>query len=161
MRYLFGKEKEEAEKFIDLAAIVAKGSSCLRAKCGAVIVKENEVIGYGFNSPPGNKKLEKCLKEDLPEGFKSDRTCCIHAEERAIMLALKKDPQGTALPGSRLYFIRLDEKGEKTFAGKPYCTICSKMALDTGISEFTLWHEGGICVYETEEYNRLSFEYNG
>lgn len=161
MKYLSGKEKEEAEKCMDLAAIVAKGSSCLRAKCGSVIVKENEVIGYGFNSPPGNKKLEKCLKDDLPEGFKSDRTCCIHAEERAIILALKKDPQGTALLGSRLYFIRLDERGEKTFAGKPYCTICSKMALDTGISEFTLWHEEGICVYETEEYNRLSFEYKG
>src|SRR3989344_6969601 len=159
MRYLSGKEKEEAEKFMDLAAIVAGGSFCLKAKCGAVIVKNSEVIGYGFNSPQGNKKLEKCLKNELPEGFKSDKTCCIHAEEKAIMLALKKDPWGITLPGSRLYFIRLDEKGEKTFAGRPYCTICSKMALDVGISEFTLWHEEGICVYGTEEYNKISVEY--
>ena len=159
MKYLSGKEKEEAKNFMDLAAIVANGSSCLRTKCGSVIVKDIEVIGYGFNSPPGNKRLEKCLKDDLPDGFKSDKTCCIHAEELAIMLALRKDPQGITLLGSRLYFIRLDEKGEKTFAGKPYCTICSKMALDVGISEFTLWHEEGICVYGTEEYNQLSFGY--
>ena len=159
MKYLSGKEKEEAKNFMDLAAIVANGSSCLRTKCGSVIVKDIEVIGYGFNSPPGNKRLEKCLKDDLPDGFKSDKTCCIHAEEKAIMLALKKDPWGITLPGSRLYFIRLDEKGEKTFAGKPYCTICSKMALDVGISEFTLWHEEGICVYGTEEYNKISVEY--
>ena len=159
MKYLSGKEKEEAKNFMDLAAIVANGSSCLRTKCGSVIVKDIEVIGYGFNSPPGNKRLEKCLKDDLPDGFKSDKTCCIHAEERAIMLALRKDPQGITLLGSRLYFIRLDEKGEKTFAGRPYCTICSKMALDVGISEFTLWHEEGICVYGTEEYNKISVEY--
>lgn len=44
-------------------------------------------------------------------------------------------------------------------AGKPYCTICSKMALDVGIAEFVLWHEEGITVYDTKEYNELSFQY--
>jgi hypothetical protein len=62
------------------------------------------------------------------------------------------------ITGSRLYFIRLGEDGKKSPAGKPYCTICSKMALDSGISEFVLWHKEGICVYDTEEYNELSFE---
>jgi hypothetical protein len=33
------------------------------------------------------------------------------------------------------------------------------MALDAGVKEFILWHEHGICSYDTEEYNRLSFEY--
>jgi len=27
------------------------------------------------------------------------------------------------------------------------------MALDAGISEFVLWHEKGVCVYNTEEYS--------
>ena len=62
--------------------------------------------------------------------------------------------------GSRLYFIRLDPTGNKIKAGEPYCTICSKMALDVGIAEFALWHKGGICVYNTEEYNLLSFKQN-
>jgi len=43
--------------------------------------------------------------------------------------------------GSRLYFVRIDENGKPTHAGKPYCTICSKMALDAGICEFVLWDE--------------------
>jgi hypothetical protein len=33
------------------------------------------------------------------------------------------------------------------------------MALDAGIAEFVLWHEEGICVYPTAEYNKLSHEY--
>jgi hypothetical protein len=43
--------------------------------------------------------------------------------------------------GSRLYFVRIDENGKPIHAGKPYCTICSKMALDAGIYEFILRDE--------------------
>lgn len=73
------------------------------------------------------------------------------------MEALRSHPG--EIVGSTLYFIRLDESGEKSFAGRPYCTICSKMALDVGISEFVLWHEDGIVAYETGEYNLLSYQY--
>ena len=75
------------------------------------------------------------------------------------MDALQHHPE--KIKDSRLYFIRLDEQGDKLKAGKPYCTICSKMTLDAGIAEFTLWHEEGICVYGAEEYNGLSFQYQG
>lgn len=43
--------------------------------------------------------------------------------------------------GARLYFIRIDDEGKPTKAGKPYCTICSKMTLDAGVKEFVLRHE--------------------
>ena len=43
--------------------------------------------------------------------------------------------------------------------GKPYCTVCSRMALDTGIDKFVLWHGEGICEYPTDRYNKLSYEY--
>lgn len=42
-------------------------------------------------------------------------------------------------------------------AGKPYCTICSKMALDAGVSEWVLWHDKGITIYDANEYNEISF----
>lgn len=159
MRILTGSEELEAAKFIDFAAEIAKLSSCYRSRCGSVIVKESSIIGKGYNSPPLNKRLEYCLKDSLPADFRSDRTCCIHAEQRAIMDALQHHPE--KIKDSRLYFIRLDEQGDKLKAGKPYCTICSKMTLDAGIAEFTLWHEEGICVYGAEEYNGLSFQYQG
>ena len=75
------------------------------------------------------------------------------------MDALQHNPE--KLSGSRLYFIRLDEQGNKKHAGEPYCTICSKMALDVKISEFVLWREKGVCLYDAMEYNILSFEYRG
>ena len=64
------------------------------------------------------------------------------------------------LSDSVLYFIRINQENEILKSGKPYCTHCSKLALDAGLERFVLWHEEGICSYTTEEYNLLSFEYN-
>lgn len=155
MRILSGREEEEARYFMEKAGEEAVKSPCLSSHCGSVIASKGQIIGAGYNSPPLDARIEFCIQERLLPGFKSDRHCCIHAEQRAIMDALEHN--AGEMFGSRLYFIRLDANDRKGFAGKPYCTICSKMALDSGISEFTLWHEEGICVYGTEEYNRLSF----
>jgi deoxycytidylate deaminase len=156
MKYLIGDEAKVAEEFMGKAVIIAKDALCLRSKCGSIIIKDNEIIGKGFNSPPYNLENQRCLNEKSQYDNKiTDKTCCVHAEQRAIMDALAKNSE--KLKDSVLYFIRLDENGNKSFAGKPYCTICSKMALDVGIKEFVLWHEEGICSYNTKEYNDLSF----
>jgi deoxycytidylate deaminase len=155
MRLLSGKEHNDAFAFMQKAAEIAKGSCCLRSKCGSVIVKDGKMIGSGFNSPPGNRCPKACIKDSLPKDFRSDRTCCVHAEQRAMVDALRKNPKD--IVGSRIYFIRLDEKGDMEPAGKPYCTICSKMALDIGIGEFALMRKEGVCVYDTKEYNDVSF----
>ncbi len=160
MRNLSTGETEEeklAVQYLSKTAQIALQSTCFRSRCGSVIVKNDEIIGSGFNSPPCGQTLDHCLKDDLPANFKSDKTCCMHAEQRAIMDALKNNPD--KITGSRLYFSRIDEKGAPTKSGKPYCTICSKMALDAGIAEFVLWHEEGIAVYGTKEYNVLSFAF--
>ena len=73
------------------------------------------------------------------------------------MAALRKNPD--KLIGSRLYFIRLNDNGTPSRAGEPYCTICSKIVLDAGISEFFLWKKEGVCVYDTKKYNSLSYNY--
>ena len=87
----------------------------------------------------------------------TDKTCCIHAEQRAIIDAIKKNPD--KIEGSQLLFVRLDSKGEIAPAGEPYCTQCSKMALDVGIKEFILLHATGPIAYEAEEYNKRSYQY--
>lgn len=115
---------------------VAKQATCKRSKCGAIIVHNSElVIGKGFNSMPLNVVCD-CFKEKLAPTFKSDRTCCVHAEQRAIMDALKN--HSDKIVGSILYFIRLDDNDQPKHSGKPYCSICSKLALDVGISKFVL-----------------------
>lgn len=159
MKLLTWQNHTQAEFFIQQAAEIAQKATCERSKCGCVIVKEGKIIGKGFNSPAQNLESQRrchCDKEQYHKKV-TDKTCCIHAEQRAILDALKS--ASDQLPGSDLYFIRLDQKGEITKAGEPYCTICSKMALEVGIKSFHLWHSKGIIAYDTEEYNILSYQY--
>lgn len=156
MRVLDGYEKERAEEYMREALKECEKSLCLSSQCGTIIVNNGLVVGKGFNSPPQNVCLEKCVKDDLPSNFRSDETCCVHAEQRAILDAIAMG--APLLKGAMLFFVR-KKNGEKVFAGKPYCTICSKLALDVGIKEFVLWHENGITTYDTNEYNQLSFAF--
>jgi deoxycytidylate deaminase len=161
MRYLSGKEEQEARQYMEYTANLAKSATCKRSKCGSIIVANNQIIEKGINSPVHNQENQRrcTYDKDSYHPKVTDKTCCIHAEQRAIMDALAHNPE--LLIGSRLYFIRLDEEDNPTRAGNPYCTICSKMSLDVGIQEFILWHEDGICVYDTDEYNLLSYEFKG
>ncbi|MEI7750336.1 MAG: hypothetical protein WCJ25_05050 [Candidatus Moraniibacteriota bacterium] len=149
----------ENRQWIEAAIAVARRATCERSKCGSVIVSNGMIIGEGYNSPPGGRESRRrCRTEKSSYDRKvTDKTCCMHAEERAIMDALRKYPD--RIVGSRLYFIRLDERDEPKRAREPYCTICSKMALDCGIAEFILWHETGLVAYPTDEYDALSCRY--
>ncbi len=159
MKFLTGQEEKEAIRWMDEAAQIAKRALCLRAKCGTVIVNDDEIIGVGYNAPPLDKEENRtCLQEFKPGKPKYDQTCCMHAEWRAITDALKRN--SGKLNGSKLYFTRVDEQGNIKKSGKPYCTVCGRLALDSGISEFLLWHEEGICAYPTDEYNKLSYQYS-
>lgn len=148
------------EQWFHEAAKTATQGFCERDRCGAVIVKDSTIIGSGYNAPPGDDtKTAKCRFEYLAEirKPKSDRTCCVHAEWRAILDALRRNPE--KLIGSTLYFARVDENGKNLFSGDPYCTVCSRLALDTGIRHFALWREEDIRVYDTVEYNDLSYQF--
>lgn len=137
---------------------MAKKALCLRAKCGAVVVKDGTVVGVGYNAPPLDKEENRTCNAELGPGKpKYDTTCCVHAEWRAIMDALRRNAE--KLAGATLYFARVDDAGNTKRSGKPYCTVCSRLALDTGIGKFVLWHDEGICEYPTEEYNALSYKY--
>lgn len=135
----------------------AKKSTCERSKCGAIIVsKDKVIIGAGHNSMPCGE-IGECFKDHLSKNFKSDKTCCVHAEQRAIIDSIKNFPD--SVPGGSIFFIRLDENDEPKHSGEPYCSICSKMALDVGISTFNLWHKEGWTPYDAKEYNILTFKY--
>ena len=62
MKILQDTEKQESRKYIEEAIKIAELSTCQRAKCGSIIVKNNEIIGKGFNSPPNEKNSQRrCL----------------------------------------------------------------------------------------------------
>lgn len=161
MKLLTWQNHTQAELFMQQAAEIAQKASCERSKCWCIIVKDGEIIGQGFNSPPQHLESQRRCHCDKAQYHKkvTDKTCCIHAEQRAILDALKF--ASDKLIGSDLYFIRLDQEGKPAKSGNPYCTICSKMALEVGIKTFHLWHSEGIVAYDTEEYNILSYQYQG
>ena len=159
MKFLKGTDEQDGIRWMNEAAAAARRALCLKARCGTVIVQDGKIIGEGYNAPPlDDQKNRTCLDEYKNTGKpKYDHTCCMHAEWRAIMDALRKHPDKIA--GSRLFFVRVDDAGNIKKSGKPYCTVCSRLALDAGIAEFLLWHEEGIGAYPTDEYNRLSYSY--
>lgn len=151
--------KTQHEHFFREAMLVAQEATCLRARCGSVVVsKDGTVIGRGFNAPPLNDENQRKCEATLDSTLKpkSDRTCCVHAEWNAILNASINN--GLHMAGSTLYFMRVDEDGNFTNAGEPYCTVCSRLALQSGVSVFGLW-ENGPRMIPTNLYNEMSYAY--
>ena len=149
------------EEWIQEAARVAAGALCARGKRGAIIVsKDDEIIGKGYNAPPlDDLSLAKCAL-DLRESSKpkSDRTCCLHAEWRAITDALKNHED--KVMGATIYFAHIDDRGEVLPSGTPYCTVCSRLALDVGLKDFAMQQAQGIHVYSCREFNDISYRFH-
>jgi len=159
MQRVMGTELEAIRPFFEAAAMVARDATCHRAKCGSVIVNGNEIIGQGFNGPAlGDEASRTCdIEYNLSIKPKYDKTCCIHAEWRAILDATKRKPD--KVEGAVLYFMRVDRNGDFTDAGEPYCTTCSRLTLESGIEKFALWNNDGADVYDAAEYNHASYDY--
>lgn len=147
------------EPYFQEAQKVAKLATCNRAHCGSVVVsKDGRIIGRGYNAPPLGDESQRMCDAELDKTIKqnNDKTCCVHAEWNAILDALKH--HADLVEGSTLYFMRVDEAGEFTEAGQPYCTVCSRLALESGIETFGLWNEGPEMI-PADTYNRRSYEY--
>lgn len=145
--------------YFEEARKVATRAKCTRAKCGAVVVSRGgEIVGRGYNAPPLEDESQRMCDTKLDQSIKknNDKTCCVHAEWNAILDALKNSSEKVA--GSTLYFMRVDEEGNFTEAGDPYCTVCSRLALQSGVAEFALWN-GGPDIVDTKKYNIKSYEY--
>lgn len=177
-RLLVGDELADAMRWLNRAAAEARRSRCARRRCGAVLAcGDGLVLGTGFNGPPGDSRGRCHRKHEIKPGFKSDTTCCMHAEQRAILDAFGGSWGSGGIgdlgpylrvDDARMYFAGLQDMAEANEpslaneiapSGDPYCTICSKMALDVGVSKWVLLHPEGVRVYGAEEYNDLSFAY--
>lgn len=162
MQRITGDEFKTILPFFKSAASEAAKATCKKGHCGSVIVKDGEIIGRGFAHPPKNQESNRtCLNDDAYDYTRKprfDKTCCVHAEWAAILDAAKH--AGDKINGARLYFIRLDENGDFTGGGRPYCTVCSRLSMESGIAEFALYHDGGANIYESGEYDRISYDYH-
>ena len=147
------------EKYFEEAANVARHATCYRARCGSVIVLSGDIIiGRGYNGTPLGDETQRMCGVDyrMDRKPKSDKTCCVHAEWNAIIDALQNYP--AEIEGSTLYFMRIADDDSMTDAGHPYCTVCSRLALQSGLKWFGLWNSGPELI-DTKKYNRLSYDF--
>ena len=91
MRYIIDDhEREDAMRWMSVSADMARQAMCRDARCGSVIVKDNVLIGSAYNAPAGG--LESQRRCHIPKTAYhirvTDKTCCVHAEQRAIMDAV-------------------------------------------------------------------------
>lgn len=160
MRVLNGQELEDAMRFMQLAAKVAKNAVCLKSSRGCVIVKSGKVIGEGYNAPADGHKCLVCLRQQKKAlnfgDFNTEPCYSVHAEQRAIINAFKKG--FSDLSGSVMYHVKLND-GIIKKAGTPSCTICSKLVLESGIAFFINLEERGAVEYSAKEFNDLSLEH--
>jgi deoxycytidylate deaminase len=141
MRHLSGKEMSVADIFSAEAVRLAKQSPCEKSKRGVVIVKDDVIVGRGFNGPPGGYACAGVCRE-----YCSEYT--VHAEMRAVFNALMS---GVSLFGARAYHVKAVD-GVAVPKGIPSCLPCSKHMLDVGLSEIVLMDEQGYALYGVEEF---------
>jgi len=113
------------EYFMEMAHVVAKRSTCLRRKVGAILVKEKHILSTGYNgAPKGFKHCAEtgCLREDqnIPSGERHELCRGLHAEQNAIIQAAVF---GTSIKGSVLYCTNTP------------CVVCVKMLINAGVIE--------------------------
>ncbi len=111
--------------FMDIADLVARRSTCLRRRVGAIAVKGKRILATGYNGAPSG--IPHCLdvgclreQEGIPSGERHELCRGIHAEQNVIIQAAH---YGVSIEGASLYCTNLP------------CVICSKMLINAGIRE--------------------------
>jgi dCMP deaminase len=109
--------------FMDITALVAKRSTCLRREVGAVVVKDKRILSTGYNGAPRGVRhcMETgCLRAQLnvPSGEKHELCRGVHAEQNAIIQAA---------------FHGVSIRGADLFCTTQPCGICAKMLINAGI----------------------------
>lgn len=119
------------EYFLDIAAVVASRSNCIKRKVAAVITLDRRIISTGYNGTP--RGVRNCneggcprCRRFAPGGTALEECLCSHAEENAITQAAY---HGVSVKGGTLY---------TTFSP---CLLCTKMIINAGISEVVYGEE--------------------
>ena len=105
------KQLKLDQVFINIAKEIGTLSHCTRSKVGAVLVKDGNVISFGYNGTPAGMN-NGCEENNVTKDE------VIHAEMNAILKAAKS---GNAVDGSTLYL------------SLSPCQNCCKLIIQSGI----------------------------
>ena len=97
--------------YLDLASRIAKESYCKRLQVGAVIVKDGNIISFGYNGTPSGMP-NKCEENDITFSY------VLHAESNAITKACKSP---------------ISTDGATMYITHSCCLECAKLIAQSGI----------------------------
>lgn len=126
--------EDKKQYYLNIAAEVAKRSTCLRRQYGAIIVKNDEIIATGYNGAPRGEKnccdVGECWREanNIPHGEQYEKCVSVHAEMNAIISAARKDMIGSTM------YVAVWINGERVHDAEP-CTICARLIKNAGIAD--------------------------
>lgn len=88
--------------FMELAVNLAKRSHCIKRHVGAVVTKDTRIISIGYNGPPAGTHNcdEKWPEEGCPRDSKGGCSLAIHAEQNALLYAVKNN---ASVEGATIY----------------------------------------------------------
>ena len=122
--------------YLDIAQTVAKRSTCLRKKYGAIIVKNDAIVSTGYNGAPRGRQnccnLGVCMRDELgiPRGERYELCRSLHAELNAIINASREQ-----MMGSTLYLVGEDSKTGELIPDICSCMMCKRAIINAGIEK--------------------------
>jgi dCMP deaminase len=133
------------EYFMTITRQVAERSTCTRAKVGAVIVRDKNILATGYNGSPAG--LPHCLdvgcliyKSTTPSGDVEENCFrTIHAEMNAIAQAAKN---GASIRDADIYITHTP------------CIHCFKVLVNTGVKR--IFYEKAYKLHTIEEMQRFT-----
>ena len=128
------KRPSKDRYYLDIAAVVATRSTCLRRQYGAVIVKDDEIISTGYNG--GIRGGDNCCdigecwreKMHIRHGEQYEKCIAVHAEQNAIISASRRD-----MIGATLYLAGFENGRRLPSSSVAPCDICRRMLRNAGI----------------------------
>jgi dCMP deaminase len=116
--------------FMTIAEVVAKRSTCIKRKVGAVLIKDSHILSTGYNGAPSgfnHCSSDTCVRQNLKSGEKPELCRGVHAEINCLIQA--------AIHGTSI-------KGNTTLYSTHFpCMSCLKLLINAGIKRI-VYREG-------------------
>ena len=148
------KRPDKDHYYLDIAAAVARRSTCLRRHFGAIIVQADQIISTGYvGASRGSVNcidLNDCPREKagIPSGERYELCRSVHAEMNALIHASR-----TEMIGATLYLACLSPTTGHRVSGVRPCKICSRMIINAGIEWVVAdGPDGGVVRYAVQDW---------
>lgn len=126
------QRRDKLNYYLDIAEVVGTRSTCHHVRCGAILVKNDEILATGYLGAPRGRR--NCIDMTYCRRDLHKQPCrAVHAEENAILSASRSQTLGATL-----YVVCSDAKTGEYLSGKAECKLCKALIINAGIRSVIL-----------------------